>query len=90
MEYKELVRKLGEYDKGTVLNITWDRGNGKLSADYVYFGRNDEGKPILKRHEEGRTLENYVDVVSFDISNPVLNIFAVNVIAHKSAELIGD
>ena len=90
MEYEEIVRKLGEYDKGTVLNITWARGNGKLSADYVYFGRNDKETPILKRHEEGRTLDDYVNVVSFDISNPDFDIIGVNVIAHKSAELIGD
>jgi len=90
MEYEEIVRKLEDYPVGTVLNITWDRGNGKLSADYVYFGRNDEGAPILKRHEKGRTLENYVNVVSFDISNPDFDVIGVNVIAHKSIELIGD
>jgi len=90
MEYEELVRKLEYYPKGTVINISWDRGNGKFSGDYVYFGKEDE-EVILKRYEETRkSLEEYSDDVVFDISNNLLNVIGVKVIAHKSVKLIRD
>ena len=88
MEYEEFVRKLEFYPIGTVINMTWDRGNGKLSGDYVYFEKEDE-KPILRRYEETRkSLDDYAGDVAFDISNPVLSIIDISIILHKSDELI--
>lgn len=91
MEYEELVRKLEDCSIGTVMNITWDRGNGELSRDYVYFGKED-GQPILKRYDKSRkSLEEYSHRdANFDISNPALNITDVRVIPHKSVEPIDD
>ena len=41
-------------------------------------------------HEKSRNIDDYVDVVSFDISNPDLNITDVIVIMPESDKLIRD
>ena len=82
MESQNLTKKLEVYPIGTILNITWDRGNGELSADYIYLGSEHE-RPNLKRYEKGKDLTSYKDDVSFDIYNPDLNIINMNVITHK-------
>ena len=90
MEYEEFVRNLEFYPIGTVINMAWDRGNGKLSGDYVYFGKED-GKPILRRYEETRkSLEDYAGDVAFDISDHALSIIDISVILHKSVKLMND
>ena len=82
---KELFDKLRSYESGTVIDLSWSRGNGDLSAYYLFFGI-VEGKPILKRYEEGRTLEQYENDAVFDILNPDLFVKKIIVDASKSAK----
>jgi len=88
MEKDEITEALRFYPKGTVLNISWDRGNGELSRDYVLLGF-EENTPILKLYEEGRKIvKDYSEVTTFNIFNPDLSISNLEVIAHKSVEFL--
>ena len=53
MELEDLTEKLKKYPRGTVIDLSWDRGNGKLSAYYFYFGISSKGLPVLKHYEKG-------------------------------------
>lgn len=85
MEREEITKNIGFYPVGTVFNISWDRGNGELSDDYVFLGFERE-IPVLKKYEEKKNLESYSKISAFDIFNPDLLIKDLTVIAYKSIE----
>lgn len=85
MDLGELTEELGSYPRGTVINLRWDRGNGELSKDHVYLGRDPNGIPILKLYREDReNVVSYGDDVSFEISNPEIQIIDFSVFPSKS------
>jgi hypothetical protein len=85
MENKEIIDRMNSYPVGTVVNLTWDRGNGKLSKPYVFLG-SENNVPIFKGYEEGRDLASYSGLVTFDIFNPEFSIKSIGANDSKSVE----
>jgi len=39
MDKQKISRNLESYPMGIAVNLTWNRGNGNLNRDYLYFGK---------------------------------------------------
>ena len=88
MKEEEILKKFRNFscETGTIFTISWDRGNGLLKEDFVYFESKDNDVPILKRYEKGKSLNEYVENAHFDILNPALKITDISIFPHKSEE----
>ena len=85
MDKQKIIEELASYPAGTVFRIEWDRNNGELTANYLFFGF-EEGKPTLKKYENGRTLKEYKTDAVFDMLNPSLFIKGISIVGALSVK----
>lgn len=61
------------YQSGEIVSITWNRDNGVINEDYVYFGKRNNSVPILKHYgscmEELSSPERVKQIPSLDVLN---------------------
>ena len=67
---KELLDKFKAYERGTIIDLIWERLNGELTRQYVYYGLDSDNNPLLVDY---MYLEKR-PVIFFDVSNPEIRI----------------
>ena len=67
MNEKEILEKLRGYELETILDIEWNRGNGKLGRYYLFCGF-DENSPLLVDYEDVQNPPVFFNVLDKDLS----------------------
>ena len=83
MNKQEITRKLELYPRGIIVRLNWNRLNGNLERDYIYFGNNFfDGTPMLLDYEGFE--KNHA--IFFDLQNPEIVINDLAVTTNNSLE----